>query len=144
MKIHVLEGMNLDPTSRLRLATRIHFALLRQFGTTVEVSELLEGRGEGREALWVCAASGDAELVTLARDLARANKRSAIAPVQVELRPAVPAPRPGRVPQDTTWSQDTSGFGTSRPAELTLHPTCRAAAPSWFAPMDWLRRGAAR
>jgi hypothetical protein len=144
MKIHVPEGTNLDPTSRLRLATRIHFALLRQFGTTVAVSDLLEARGEGREALWVCAASGDPELEALARDLARANERSAAKPVPVTVRAAVPAQRAGRVPQDTAWSQDTSGFGSSRLAEPGLQPTRRAAAPSWFAPMDWLRRSAAR
>ena len=134
----------MDNTARLRLATRIHFALLRRFGTTVEVRDLLDGRGEGREAMWVCAASGDPELAALARELARSIKRSAAQRVPAEVKPAMPVPRPGRVPQETAWSQDTSGFGTSLPAELGLGPARKEAVPSWFAPMDWLRRGVAR
>jgi hypothetical protein len=50
----------------------------------------------------------------------------------------------GRVPQDTSWAQDTSGFGLSRPPELDAKPRRAEASPSWFAPMDWLRRGPAR
>ena len=140
----------MDPTSRLRLATRIHFALLRQCGETVEVRDLLDGRGEGREALWVCAASDDPELAALARELGRANKRSAAqAAAAATSRPAAPATstrRAGHVPQDTTWSQDTSGFGASRPLDLAARPGRSAATPtpSWLAPLDWLRRGAAR
>ena len=142
----------MDPTSRLRLATRIHFALLRQCGETVEVRDLLDGRGEGREALWVCAASGDPELAALARDLGRANRRHAndvAAAAAAAARPAAPETgtrAAGHVPQDTAWSQDTSGFGASRLPELGAQPARSAATPtpSWLAPLDWLRRGATR
>jgi hypothetical protein len=136
----------LDPTSRLRIATRIHFALLRQFDEAVEVRDLLDGNGPGREALWVCEASGDAELATLAREL-RSTRRTPAAATAPRDTAAAPlhAPSGGRVAQDTTWGQDTSGFGLSLPAELGPQPTRSAAAsPSWFAPMDWLRRGASR
>ena len=136
----------MDPTSRLRLATRIHFALLRQFGEAVEVSDLLEGRGEGREALWVCAASGEPELAAMARELASANRRSRVVTAPA-VRPTLPPPlvrTGGRVPQETPWSQNTTGFGSTRPAELPLRPAPSEPAPSWFAPMDWLRRSAAR
>jgi hypothetical protein len=54
----------MDP-HRFRLATRIHFALLRQYGEDVDVAALLKGSAEGREALWVCEASNDRELVEL-------------------------------------------------------------------------------
>jgi hypothetical protein len=132
----------LDPTSRLRLATRIHFCLMRQFDEAVEVRDLLDGTANGREALWVCEASGDAELVALAQEFKRATRRVAVAPPASRSPANVVAS--GRVPQDTSWSQDTSGFGLSRPPELEAKPRRAEASPSWFAPMDWLRRGSAR
>jgi len=55
----------MDP-HRFRLASRIHFALLRQYGEDVGMTSLLEGSPEAREALWVCEASNDRELVDLA------------------------------------------------------------------------------
>ena len=139
----------MDPTSRLRLATRIHFSLLRQFNEVVEVRDLLDGSPDGREALWVCEASGDAELAVLARDLKRATRRAAAASPSagqavVQSRSPAHVVASGRVPQDTSWSQDTSGFGLSRPTELDGRPARAEASPSWFAPMDWLRRGSAR
>ena len=60
------QGSNVDTSTRLRIATRIHFALLRRYGEAVEIDSLLKGDDESREALWVCEASGDAELGTLA------------------------------------------------------------------------------
>jgi hypothetical protein len=132
----------LDPTSRLRLATRIHFSLLRQFDEVVEVRDLLDGTSDGREALWVCEASGDAELAALALELKRATRRAA--PTAAPSRSPAHVVASGRVPQDTSWSQDTSGFGLSRPPELEARPARAEASPSWFAPMDWLRRGSTR
>ncbi|MEO6031775.1 MAG: hypothetical protein ABIP61_07720 [Burkholderiaceae bacterium] len=64
----------MDPTLRFRIATRIHFALLRHFGEDVQVDSLLKGEGEAREALWVCEASGDPELAGLARRLERRSR----------------------------------------------------------------------
>jgi hypothetical protein len=125
----------LDPTVRLRIATRIHFALLRHYGEQVAVSTLLEGGEEAREALWVCEASGDADLEALAVQFARVA------------RTAEPAPEPG-TPQDAVWAQDTSGFGVSRPAD-EREPAQREAArrtPAlgrWLSPSRWLRQGGA-
>jgi len=136
----------LDPTSRLRLATRIHFALMRQFDEAVEVSDLLDNTASGREALWVCEASGDTELVALAQELRRATRRAAAAaptPPPASRSPANVVSS-GRVPQDTSWAQDTSGFGLSRPSEFDAKPQRTEHSSSWFAPMDWLRRGSAR
>lgn len=113
----------MDTSTRLRLATRIHFALLRHYGQKVEIGALMKADGEMREAVWVCEASGDAELAAMARQLRQANE----------------APEaPGRVPQDTAWSSDTSGFGVSRPPELEAG----AATPSkWLKPSTWGRGG---
>lgn len=88
----------MDPTLRFRLATRIHFALLRHFGEDVQVNSLLRGEGEAREALWVCESSGDPELAALARQLerrSRAPRRGAAARVRTvrsgRLAPASPS-----------------------------------------------------
>ncbi len=129
-----------DPTAHLRLATRIHFALLRHCGEPVGVSTLLKGGDEAREALWVCQASGNAELVALA--LQFMNLASAASAASVHRS----------APQDAAWAQDTSGFGVSRPADDN-EPATRghdpvktpARAPAgWLNPAHWLRRNAAR
>ncbi len=125
-------GTILDPTIRLRLATRIHFALRRNFGEDVEVSTLLRGLPEAREALWVCAASGDAELVALAQQFAEVTAAAALA----AMRPAQPQVA---APQDTVWSQDTSGFGLTRPPALGDESPAHSARTNWRRPMNWLR-----
>ncbi len=103
----------MDTSTRLRLATRIHFALLRHYGQKVEIGELMKAEGEVREAIWVCEASGDAELATIAR----------------QLREASDAPEvPGRVPQDTAWASETSGFGVSRPVACNFQNFLRRAS----------------
>jgi hypothetical protein len=117
----------MDPQIRFRLATRIHFALLRQFGEDVGVSALLTGSHEAREALWVCEASGNAELTGLARDF----QRSVGTPVSQETADA---------PQDAAWARNTSGFGAS--ALPTLEPELpeRASAPRrLLKPSSWRR-----
>lgn len=114
----------MDTATRLRLATRIHFALLRHYGHKVEISDLMKAEGEVREAIWVCEASGDRELATMARQLRMANE----------------APTTGNVPQDTAaWSGDTSGFGVSRPPELDVKAE-PAAQSRWLKPSTWMRR----
>ena len=116
----------MDPTIRLRIATRIHFALLRHYGEDVAVSTLLDAGDGAREALWVCDASGDAELAGLADRLR-----------------AAPRPLPPRahtepdVPQDLAWSRDTSGFGISRWIEPAPE-----SEPGPVRPTGWLSPGA--
>ncbi len=114
----------MDPTIRLRIANRIHFALLRHYGEDVDVATLLLGRAEAREALWVCEASGQTELVQLARQFSAATAQAAV--------PAAAAP------QDMNWSQDTSGFGVSRLEEPAVEaPDGRPA--HWRRAARWLR-----
>jgi len=118
----------LDPTIRLRLATRIHFALLRQYGEDVAVSTLLGDGADAREALWVCEASGHDELVLLAKQLRATPKPM---PVVASRRA-----NQGAVPQDMAWSQDTSGFGLSHPPEtmatLAEKPAQRSVLSRWL------------
>ncbi|WP_298835299.1 hypothetical protein [uncultured Piscinibacter sp.] len=111
----------MDTSTRLRLATRIHFALLRHYGEKVEIGDLMKGAGDVREAIWVCEASGDPELATMARQLRLGTEQST-----------------GAAPQETAWAGDTSGFGVSRPVELDVkaEPTT-----SWLKPSTWVRRG---
>lgn len=122
----------MDPTIRLRLATRIHFALRRSYGEDVEVSTLLRGLPEAREALWVCAASGDTELTALAHEF---NQLSAAA----DLTAARPAQPQATAPQDTVWSQDTSGFGLTRPPALAGDSAPRPAPAGWRQRINRLR-----
>lgn len=128
----------LDPTARLRVATRIHFALLRHCGEQVSVSTLLKGGNEMRETLWVCEASNHAELVALAAQFTQL----------VQFTPEASALAPERAaPQDAAWAQDTSGFGLSRPAN-EIAAVGRWAAPGtsagWLSPARWLRRSGPR
>ena len=129
----------MDP-HRFRLATRIHFALLRQYGEDVEVGSLLKGSPEAREALWVCEASEDRELVEFAAEFKRLAKTSAA--------PAKPVPV-ADAPQDAAWARNTSGFGATLPAGLdALHtamhtaPDPAPAARALLKPSTWLRKSA--
>jgi hypothetical protein len=123
-----------DLNTRLRIATRIHFALLRHLGEGVDVAVMLKHEEMAREVLWVCEASDDPELVALGRQYQRA--------VTIEEEARVSG---GHAVQDTAWAKDTSGFGVSQPPEhlpvLTVAVAPRRAAKgSWLNPAKWLRR----
>lgn len=122
----------MDTSTRLRIATRIHFALLRHYGAKVEIGALMKAEGDVREAIWVCEASGDAELAAMARQLRLANDESSAAA-------AVPAPV-AATPQETPWSGNTSGFGVSRP--VGLDPAKAESTANWLKPATWVRRAA--
>ncbi len=108
----------MDSHTRLSLAIRIHFALLRHCGEDVPVSTLIADGAEAREALWVCDASGQADLMQLAKTF-RTTPNSL---------PAMAAR--GATPQDLPWGHDTSGFGITRPplAESVPNPKTRGWA----------------
>ncbi len=133
----------MDPTIRLRIATRIHFALLRHYGEDVAVSSLLTDERVARETLWVCEASGHDELVALGRQFETAARQEARAARlrAREAASATPHATPhAATPQDMAWSQDTSGFGLSRLPELA--PPAAAETGRWRKPSSWLRRAA--
>lgn len=116
----------MDTSTRLRIATRIHFALLRQYGEHVEIGSLMKAGADVREAIWVCEASGDANLAALARQLRHAER--------AESKTAAPK---AAAPQDVAWARDTSGFGLSRPLELE---GVGSVSSSWLRPSSWLKR----
>lgn len=107
----------------LRIATRIHFALLRHYGERVEVSDLLQDEALAREVLWVCDASADREMIALARQFRHAQATS-------RLRAAKPA----AAAQPSGWAPS-SGFAPSRPAgDDEDHRPSR-----WLRPSTWLK-----
>ncbi len=117
----------MDKGIRLRLATRIHFALLRQYDENVDVATLLQGGLAAQEALWVCEASGDTELRNFGLQFAAAT---AAAEAQAQA---------GHAPQETPWAHNTSGFGVSRPVVLSAAPPPPMAQAGWRNPLRWLR-----
>jgi len=129
--------------SRLRLATRIHFALRRRYGETAEVADLLRGAASAQEALWVCDASGDIELTLWARqlrtliaqpDLSRTLAEEDKALLNSTAAQAV-ATEPEAAPADMAWSADTSGFGLYGPPvdlELPIEAPAKPAAASFI------------
>ena len=146
----------MDPTIRLRIATRIHFALLRHYNEDVAIGSLLKDERVAQEALWVCEASGHEELIALGRQFETAARQAARA---VELRQREArltdarnashgATPQGATPQDMAWSRDTSGFGLSRLPEAAqaaqAAPAATASTARWLKPSSWMRRDGAR
>ena len=141
----------MDPTIRLRIATRIHFALLRHYNEDVAIGSLLKDERVAREALWVCEASGHEELIALGQQFETAARQEARA---VELRQrearqaAAKSASHGATPQEMAWARDTSGFGLSRLPEAAQPMETVQPAPAetarWLKPSSWLRRDTAR
>jgi len=141
----------LDPTIRLRIATRIHFALLRHYNEDVAIASLLKDERMAREVLWVCEASGHEELIALGQQFETAARQEARA---LELRrreaslAATKNASHGATPQEMAWARDTSGFGLSRLPEAAAPVQTAQPAPAetarWLKPSRWLRRDATR
>jgi len=135
----IIKDRFLDATSRLRIATRIRFALLRHLGESVDVGAMLKRDNEAREVIWVCEASGDAELVSLAHQFSVANAAAqAIRAAEVASAQAAG----GHERQETPWARDTSGFGVSQPPEMSDTPRRdfgNTVSSAWFNPAGWLR-----
>ncbi len=132
----------MDLNNKLRIATRIHFALLRHYSEGVPVSDLLKGVAGAREALWVCEASGIDELVTLARQFEAASAEEVLSTRTHRLNPprASQPPRAAAAPQSLAWPQDSSDFGVLTPPSSFAPPA--AVIPAWLKPSTWLRRAA--
>ena len=103
--------------TRLHLATRIHFTLLRLLGEGIDVGRMLRERDYAEEALNVCRGLDNFALLDLAERFGVAN---ATEDVKVHMAEAARAARaalariPRRGPsaaQEMAWSQQTSGFG---------------------------------
>ncbi|SHM28896.1 hypothetical protein [Rhizobacter sp. OV335] len=137
--------------SELRIATRIHFGLKQWLGEGIDVEVMLRQPDEAREILFVCQASGNAELESLARqwadargELKKAARPRAVAekPVARPSTPKTAAPR-AAAKQDLAWARDTSGFGITQPAELSP-PEADTTGARWHKPSSWLRLGSSR
>ncbi|WP_140626062.1 hypothetical protein [Methylibium rhizosphaerae] len=105
--------------NRLRIATKIHFAVRRYLGEGLDVGAMLKDASYATEVLYVCRGSRDPELCALAD--------------QFEAAPAFERP----APQDAVWAQNTTGFGVTRPAGLEpMRPVAAArvhgAAARWY------------
>ncbi|WP_428422080.1 hypothetical protein [Methylibium sp.] len=131
--------------TRLQLATRIHFTLLRTLGEGIDVGRMLRQRDYADEVASVCRSLNDYTLYELAD---RFEDVSAAEDVKIHMAEAAKATRaalariPSRAPQDLAWSQDTSGFGLSRAlTALDGEPT---PARSRFSPSNWLGIGRER
>jgi hypothetical protein len=109
--------------AQLRIAARIHFILKHDLGEGISVAAMLSDANEAREVLFVCQASGNPELVSLARQFAHAGKL------------AKPTPAKADAPQDAAWARNTSGFGVTHAAELPP-----PEESSWRSATQWLRR----
>jgi len=112
---------------QLRIAARIHFILKHDLGEGINVAAMLSDPREAREVLFVCQASGNSELVSLARQFVTAGKL------------AKPEQAKSDAPQDAAWARNTSGFGVTQVAELSA-----SEESSWRNATQWLRRGASR
>jgi len=137
----------MDPTFRLRTATRLHFLLLRRYGQDIDVGVLLKSKARLHDGLWLCEATGDAELIDLARRLADANRAHDEAEVVAQLRDAATAlgAAGDEVLQDLRWDAPTSSFGMTLPQELpTLPHYVQARTGRWLNPVRWLRAGRMR
>jgi hypothetical protein len=113
----------MDPTSRLRIATRIHYALLRHLGTGIDVGYMLKRDDYAREVLYVCEGSGDPELAALARKFEQASVEAAMAETR-------PAPLNG---DDTQWAHTSSG--STHLGELDAPR--ESGSSRWLTPSRW-------
>ena len=111
--------------AQLRIAARIHYALKGLLGEGIDVAAMLNDPAEAREVLYVCQASGNAELVALANQFFIASEVARLADSSSLSKPKAKPAKAHAAPQDAAWGQDTSGFGISEPADLPTQPNPR-------------------
>jgi hypothetical protein len=136
--------------AELRIATRIHFGLKQWLGEGIDVEVMLRQPDEAREILFVCQASGNAELQSLARQWAEArgelkkpSRPRSTSERSLPKTTAKPAAPRAAAKQDLAWARDTSGFGITQPAELEP-PQAETTGARWHKPSSWLRLGSGR
>lgn len=113
--------------SRLRIATRIHYLLVRYLGDGIDVAAMLKRDDYAREVLFVCDASDDPELHTLAK----AYRDAPVVDASLALRPSAGVQAAQSAP-DAAWA---SGFSAlSRPVPLAA---AAQPGPRWYKPSTW-------
>jgi hypothetical protein len=139
--------------AQLRLAARIHYALKALLGEGIDVAAMLSQPDQAREVLHVCEASGQAELVLLAREFVAATEaaQKARPPVlgpEVKVQTTVQAAALAASPAEATTVArhstgfgatgfDSTGFGASTTGELPAPVDTPAPRKSWFAAPPW-------
>lgn len=96
----------MDSTTRLHLATKIHFALIRLLGTGIDVGLMLQRELYALDVINVCRASDDDELAHLAEQFVRLSQLEAayrynLSPALADVQPE-PVPAPGGAPRGST------------------------------------------
>ena len=131
----------MDPTYRLRIATRLHFLLLRRYGQDIDVGHLLKCRARNHDGLWLCKATGDEELIALARLWAHANHAHAKDEARLREEALMNAcATAGAAVHEMPWGFDTSGFGLTHPQNLPPLPQFDTPRPArWFKPRRWFK-----
>lgn len=104
----------MDCTSRLHLATRIHYALLRQLGSGIDVALMLQREMYALDVVNVCLASDDDELARLAEQFVRASALDRSVPSNLLLPPEAREPQAG---------YQVSGHDASAPRTAPLRPS---------------------
>jgi hypothetical protein len=119
--------------NRLRIATKIHFAMRRYLGEGLDVGAMLKDAAYATEVLHVCRASRDPELCALADQFQAASAGN-------ERTQGRSASTGRGAPQDAEWGQNTSGFGITRAMQqLDLAPARKpgASVARWYEARRW-------
>ena len=91
------------PHARLQIAARIHFFLLKELGTGIDVEGMLKAPHYAREVLDICDRARGTRLHQLGQDFRR---------VTAELAGLAAG---GHAGVEQPWAADTTGFGVSQP-----------------------------
>lgn len=135
------EDTVVDTSSRLRIATKINFALLRYLGEGIDVGAMLKRPSYATEVLYVCRGSRDRELGALADQFEAAPHADVRMPASHAA--ALADTHATEAPQDAAWAENTTGFGVTRPMLATdVAASCpRTATPSgaprWYEARRW-------
>ncbi len=124
----------MDPHHRLQLANRIHLGLMRELGQGIDVKQMLGSTLYARDVLLVCQAYPGTELQRLGEQFRQATAEL------IARRAARPS----------GWPRHSSGFGLSKPAEVSGYPGFddfdesrpdpRPPARRWLTPSTWFAR----
>jgi hypothetical protein len=116
--------------SRLHIAAKIHFFLMRELGHGIDVGSMLNQPRYARDVLLVCEACRGTPLADLAQQY-----RAAEAAEHAEAARHAPG---GHAEASLDWAAHTSGFGVTRPgpvapeAELPRTAGGSGGGKHWF------------
>ena len=102
----------MDSTHRLHLATRIHFALLRELGSGIDVGLMLSRDLYALDVINVCRASENEELEQLAEQFVRVSQAQPAdgAAASRPVRPRPVTPFPAQPTRSAWWRHLSAAF----------------------------------